>query len=422
MGVTGIPRVTGQVTAAAYGVFRMKHTLLGTTALVAAGLMVGSAYAADGGVKLGIGGMYRGAYGSHFDTQDSGEGGVEDADLDRGDVLKQDIEVHFKGEGVLDNGLTVGARIELEGQTSGDQIDATYAYISGGFGELRIGDDGDAYAKMCYLVPAASHIFGADSPVFNFSNAGVFGYGATNGTCYGLSDNATKMIYFSPVFGGFQFALSYAPDGTEDTRNVDGGFGTRSDDNTFQSSEEYSAAIQFDRDFNGVHVIVGGGAAYVGDIEGVQSALVDPGDIDHPVDYNAYARVGFGLGDGTLTVGGAWVLREDRLRTTSDPVTSALLTAANSDNQVYGVGVTYALDAWGIGVGWTHGDYETECGDQSGECSDDHDIIELDATYALGPGVDIDGMVAWDDYDPGDGDDAADLESISAGIGLNIGF
>ena len=109
------------------GCIRMKHTLLGTTALVAAGLMVGSAYAADGGVKLGLGGMYRGAYGTHFDSQSDSTGNVEDLSLDRGDALKQDIEVHFKGEAVLDNGLTVGARVELEGQTSGDQIDATYA-------------------------------------------------------------------------------------------------------------------------------------------------------------------------------------------------------------------------------------------------------------------------------------------------------
>jgi predicted porin len=401
----------------------MKHTLLGTTALVAAGLMVGSAYAADGGVKLGLGGMYRGAYGSHFDTQDGGTGSVEDSELDRGDVVKQDIEVHFKGEAVLDNGLTVGARVELEGQTSGDQIDATYAYISGGFGELRVGDDGDAYAKMCYLVPAASHVFGADSPVFNFSNAGVFGYGATNGTCYGLSDNATKLIYFSPVFGGFQFALSYAPDGTEDSRNTLNGFGTRSDSDSFQSSEEYSAAVQFDRDFNGVHVIIGGGAAYVGDIEGVQSAAVDPGDLDHPTDYNAYGRVSFGLGDGTLLVGGAWALRSNRIVTTSSTVPGVgLLTAVEGDNQVYGVGITYALDAWGVGLGWTHGDYETTCETGSGSCQDEHDVIELDGTYALGPGVDIDAMVAWDDYDPGDGDDAADLSSLSAGVGLNIGF
>jgi hypothetical protein len=78
---------------------------------------------------------------------------------------------------VLDNGLTVGARVELEGQTSSDQIDAVYAYFSGGFGEIRFGDTGEAMAQLCYVAPTASGIFGADSPNFNFSNAGVAGNG-----------------------------------------------------------------------------------------------------------------------------------------------------------------------------------------------------------------------------------------------------
>src|SRR5262245_45753484 len=93
----------------------MKKALLGTTALVAAGLAVGDAYAADG-VKLGIGGRYMGAagviFGEDSDTYSTGN--------TRNYVFKQDVEVYFLGETVLDNGLTVGARVELEGQTSGD--------------------------------------------------------------------------------------------------------------------------------------------------------------------------------------------------------------------------------------------------------------------------------------------------------------
>src|SRR5215213_4226159 len=112
----------------------MKKILLGSTALVATGLLVGEAYAADNTVKLGFGGRYLGAAG-YVISQDSDDALVDDS---RDHVFKQDIEVHFRGEGVLDNGLTVGARIELEGQNQdGDQIDESFAFISGGFGELR---------------------------------------------------------------------------------------------------------------------------------------------------------------------------------------------------------------------------------------------------------------------------------------------
>ena len=147
------------------------------------------------------------------------------------------MEVYFLGETTLENGLTVGARVELEGQTSADQIDAVFAYFSGSFGEVRFGDTFEALAQLCYTVPSASSIFGADSPLFNFSNAGIAGYSGTNGTCYGIDDKSTKLVYFSPSFGGFQFAASFTPDNTEDTRNTLDGAGTRFQNNTGELSE-----------------------------------------------------------------------------------------------------------------------------------------------------------------------------------------
>jgi hypothetical protein len=167
-----------------------RQRVLASTAMTAVFLFAEQAAAADG-VKLSLGGRYKGTAGVVFDDF-SASSGVNDNDV-RNYVFKQDVEVYFSGETVLDNGLTVGARIELEGQTSGDQIDSVYAYFSGGFGQVRFGDTFEAYAQLCSLVPSASELFGADSADFNFSNAGIAGYAATNGTCYGVDDNSTKL-------------------------------------------------------------------------------------------------------------------------------------------------------------------------------------------------------------------------------------
>jgi outer membrane protein OmpU len=414
---------------------RMKHVLLGTTALVAAGLMVGEAYAADG-VKLSIGGRYYGAYGSHFDTQDNNGGNVEDLDIDRGDVVKQDIEVHFAGEFVLDNGLAVGARVELEGQVSADQIDATYAYLSGGFGELRIGDTADALAQLCYVSPSGTRtgagggLFAAESATFVFHNAAFAGYGATNGTCYGISGNATKLVYFSPTFGGFHFAASYAPDGTEDTRNTVAGLGTRSDSNTpFQDSEIYSLAATFAQDFNGINVVLGGGATISQDLEG-DGFAIDESDLDTREEYNAYAQVGFGLGEGTLTIGAAWALRSN-LR---DGIVTAVIAGAthvvavsdDNDDQVWAVGVAYGVDAWTVGASASFGEYESSCPNATcnvnGDASDNHDAYVIDAAYALGPGVGVGAMIGYDNYYAGDDVTAEEYDAITGGVGLYIGF
>jgi hypothetical protein len=394
----------------------MKKALLGTTALIAAGMAFGNAaYAADG-VKLSIGGRYMGAAGANFEDA---TGFSDNAARDY--VFKQDVEVYFLGETVLDNGLTVGARVELEGQTSSDQIDAVYAYFSGGFGEIRFGDTGEAMAQLCYVAPTASGIFGADSPNFNFSNAGVAGnrnlgiggYGATNGTCYGLDDKSTKIVYFSPNFAGFSFAASFTPDGTEDTRNTLNGFGTRSKQDAGQNSENVSVAGNFTHDFNGINLIVGGGATWSFDKENNLN--------DERRDYNAYAQVGFS----GFTIGGAFGYRQNR-------------GGDGSDDLIYSAGITYNWDAWTVGFGYSHGTYEigqpgavfvgitpggTVTTTLTSDVVDYYNIFALTASYALGPGIQVDGVVEYDDYEAGNEQGRnSNYKGISFGIGTLISF
>jgi predicted porin len=281
-------------------------------------------------------------------------------------------------------------------------------------------------------IGAAGGMFGAESPTFVFHNVSFAGYGATNGTCYGISSNATKLVYFSPSFGGFHFALSYAPDGTEDTRNTAGGLGTRSDsDSTVstastavggQDSEIYSVAATFAQDFNGVNVAVGGGATWSLDAEGTGVFF----DIDDKrEEYQAYAQVGFGVGDGTVTVGGAWALRTGlRQGTTALVGTTPTVVAVDSDNddQVYAAGLTYGLDAWTVGASASLGEYESACGGPGSDCADEHEAYVIDAAYALGPGIGVGAMVGYDDYNDDDGDDSDDYDAWSGGLGIYIGF
>src|SRR5690606_38007085 len=121
----------------------MKHVLLGSTALVAAGLLAGTASAAEP-VSLGIQGFYQAAIGGVIDQDnDDGESGAQT----RGHSIETNGEIRFHGETTLDNGLTVGARIEMEAFNSADQIDQAYAFISGGFGEVRLGDTLEALSQ-----------------------------------------------------------------------------------------------------------------------------------------------------------------------------------------------------------------------------------------------------------------------------------
>ncbi|MCH7943049.1 MAG: porin, partial [Proteobacteria bacterium] len=109
----------------------MKKYLYGTTALAAVGLAAGSVSAAEP-LHYELGGYYQQIFG-YTDNDGAASAGTDEA------VVYQNAEVYFKMRGELDNGLKIGGRIELEGQTQGDQIDQAYLILAGGFGELRIG-------------------------------------------------------------------------------------------------------------------------------------------------------------------------------------------------------------------------------------------------------------------------------------------
>ncbi len=392
----------------------MRTLMLGSSALVSTGLAIGAAQAADG-IELTIGGRYMAAAGGHL-HEEFAHPSFDEGDL-RDYVFKQDVEVHFEGAATLDNGLVVGAKIELEGGTSADQIDEVYAYFqSARFGHLRFGDTLEALSQLCYLVPSASgELFGADSPFFNFSNAGVAGYAGTNATCLGIDDKVTKLVYFTQPFTGFTFALSFAPDDTQDTRNTVDGAGTRFRDDLGQSSENLSVAVNYEREIRGVSVVVGGGATWSFDREGTfpffdldGDLQFDPGEpfCDARVDERESYRGHLVLEYAGFSLGGAAAYRAN---------SNACFNGA--DGLVYGAGGTYTWDAWSIGIGWTHGEYDIGLS----PVADEHDIIAFTAEYDLAPGINVDAVVEYSNYDSGILP-SFDYEGLAIGIGTLITF
>jgi len=374
----------------------MKHLLLGTTALVAAGFMVGEAYAADP-IKLGIGGFARGNGGVVLGDDDStGEPG----DNTTAGRFRWDAEVHFKGETTLDNGITVGARIELEGQNAGDQIDEAFVDFSGGFGEVRFGQFNEAALQMCVGDPGnVTANFGANSPNNSFTNeaGGALGIPVTSlGTCYGVVGDDLNLTYFSPVFGGFQFAVSYQPN----TPDQDTGPGAGTFPKGAPAQRDiFSAGGTFSRDFDDVSLLIGGGASFVGH-----------DDTDNKE--SSFMQAGFQVGVSGFTVGAAGSIGNNY----SDMFGNTL-AAINSDYWTIQAGGNYSFEAWSVGLEWTHGEFEVAT--SSDEDSFDH--ISLNGSYALGPGIAIEAQGSYVDYE----DDSASINDYSAfqlGTGFAISF
>lgn len=385
----------------------MKRILLGTSAIASIAVLASPAYA--DGIELGLGGRYAAAAGVLFmQDDDAGESG----DNTQAEVLRQDVEVYFKGAADLDNGLTVGVQLQLEGMQSSDQIDEVYAFFeSAVWGQIRFGDTPEALGQMCYLVPVAGNLFGVDSPYFEFNNAGRNGFANTNTTCPGLDDNATKIVYFSPTFGGFSFAVSWTPDvAGEDTYSgftgAAGGFGgggTTGDNNPGQIRDTFSAALTFSHDFEDFSMLLGGGISHANWEQN------GPGQSTDILNYNAYAQFSFG---GWL-IGGSFSYLQNWQSS----------TANEQDLWTAGAGITYNWDEWTAGFAYSHGLYELNSpGDD-----DTLDIFQFQLSYALAEGISIDGMLGYavygDDQNNGKaGSASGDYDAVEAGVGFFLEF
>ena len=141
----------------------MKKVLLGTTALVALGVLPIAAQAADK-IQLGLSGYYRFyAVGASLDdgTDASSPTGMEVGAGIRDHGVGREGEIHFRGQTTLDNGIKVGVRVELEAETSLDQIDNSYIYFDGGFGRVEMGSMWGPGVIMHY--GSTGHVAGAGS-------------------------------------------------------------------------------------------------------------------------------------------------------------------------------------------------------------------------------------------------------------------
>ena len=390
----------------------MKRLLLGSTSILGAGLMAAPAFAADG-IKLSVGGFFREAYMVVIDDDGEFDFGKDRA----ADGFFNDAEIHFTGSTVLDNGLEVGARVELEGETDGDQIDEAWVWFAGGFGEVRIGSDDDALANSCVVPPGGTTNFSAFSPNQWGANSaidGVFGAFGSNSVCTGVDNqgDAQKIVYISPNFGGFQLTASYTPNGAAES-HVDGAgphigmpehelFGARHDASVY-------ATYSYDGDNWGLTAGLGG--SWQGHVED---------ETDFRIEEQDFYQAGLNLTFGNFSLGAVGAYFNDAFNLESSS------THLENDVWVVGGGGAYALDAWTFGLQYSHRENEISFG-PSGDV--DHIDSSQDRTvatvnYALGPGIKVDAEVAytWMDADPELDFDRDDYDAVEFGIGTAITF
>lgn len=366
----------------------MKKLML-STAVAAFAFVVTPAMAQDdSGVKLNVGGHFKG-YMSYV-SQDDDLTEVRDFDILR------ETEVHFGGETTLDNGLTVGAQIEAEAD-SGDAfaIDESYLYMAGSWGRVNFGDeDGAAYLLQVAAPSADDNVDG----LRQFINPIRYSAATANTTLTGFNaggldyDNDfagddDKVTYLSPVFNGFQAGVSYTPESLDDDSDGVTGNNTLVDGNV---GSTWEVAARYEGTFNTVGVILGAGYTHA-DIEEDELAGQD--------DFNEW-NVGADLDIGAFGVGAIYTENNN----TSD---------VNDENETWVVGVDYTTGPFKLG-----GSYLSNDSDASGT-DVETDRWTAGVVYTYGPGMTFRGSVQHVNSDVDGGDD---VDGTAVLLGTQVNF
>jgi outer membrane protein OmpU len=352
----------------------MKKILLGSTAIVTAGMIVSAPVMAAEKMQLKVGG-----YMEQWVGFTSGDDGVSQ-DYSGFDI-KSDAEIHFKGSTKLDNGMSVGVNVQLEASQNGDQIDESYMIVKGSFGEINIGDENSAMYKMHYApsdygiginsgdVTAWNQpLQDAEGDSINKGSSFRGPFGATYIEPEAVNDS-TKITYYTPRVSGFQLGMSYAPDASQDSNALP--------NRDAQNSDYVMVGANFVQKMGGMNIGISGGYGTATDTNA---------GADEP----EATSFGIKVGMGGVSAGVSYANFSDH---------------GNKDAEGINAGVAYSTGPMGVSLAYFHGEKDGNNG--SAATLDGHaesDAIHLSVKYAMGPGVTFAGTLGHSTYSSDDAD------------------
>jgi hypothetical protein len=368
----------------------MRKILLGTTAVVGAALL-GNVAQAQTAPTVRVGGYFEFTAGHASDSADRnavavpavGTTPARTVNRDKVD-FRADMEISVIVRGKAANGLSYGAEIELQmdaNNTSATAVDTDemWGFISSPtFGTFQFGDNDSAADQLKISAPG----------VTNLGESGgwdEFIAPAADGTRYILStindgSDATKIIYMSPQFFGFDFGVSYAPNALEGENFLVGGSSTNLQRDPTQGTirNEIAGALRYRGSFGNVGV-----AAAISAMRGdapESNGVVFNGATVGLQDLSAY-QAGLTVTAFGLTVGGHYVW--GNYAGASFGRTAIRDGLSGSKN--YTLGATYVTGALSFG-----GFYSNGTRDNGANLADrEQTAYGIGAVYTLAPGMDV---------------------------------
>jgi hypothetical protein len=317
---------------------------------------------------------------------------------------KHNAEIYFAGEVTLDAELTIGFAVELEANSSDNQIDQSYLYLEHPrWGGIQIGDVDNVAVALGIVAPDGGVAINDGDLVEIEAFVLPEGFEATNTlidtTFLQLGDDASgKFNYFTPRVGGIQVGISYIPQfeaGGDDNDSI------ARIGNDGPVRDGFALGLNFSRE-----VAETGLEAYAGYIVGDTPAAAGSSDVQG-------AGAGLVLAIADVEVGGsvAWADGDT-------PGDTAV------DGFAFDIGAAYGVGPYTVGITYIRGVTE-------GSRADGHDQrldqVVLSGSYVLGPGVAVVAGLFYFDADGERGtvagtDGVASSEGFGLASGLKLTF
>jgi predicted porin len=333
------------------------------------------------GTVVRLGGFFDFSMGNVQDDADKGlarntAGAINNAQGRQRTDFRTESELNVYVDGVAANGMRYGALFELQmdamtttaGTGTGVDYDELYGFVKGSWGELRFGQEDSAANLLQIRRPATLWMGDSDSWDEFVVGSGYVMAGVGDG------NDATKIIYLSPQFMGFDVGVSYAANRGEGEQT-----NTATSTTAFQRDRtglenEISAALRY----RGTFGPVGVGASFVAQFADAASQSANGAAIaSKDQNITTYAAglllraYGFALG-GDYTWG--------NYRTT--PANGSIGQGIDGSEQ-WAVGLTYTIGALSLGANYSQGTQ-----DNGGTVADrTQTYLGLGVAYVMAPGM-----------------------------------
>lgn len=363
----------------------MRKALLATTAIAGSAALAGGAAAQTPPITVTLGGF--------LDTQANY---TNEKRMGKSDNARRKIGLHTSTEllivatGKAANGLTYGAYIEMEADTTGStNADETNAFLQGAWGRMELGNQ-DAFAFSTTGLRAGATDLGGggvagDAPDrYTVAPTGGSAGGSFNTTSIRglLSGDAGKITYASPTFSGFQAGISYAPTGSDSSFNSTGEVARSSITTVVASGTSASAAAANTEDYVEV------GAQWSGTFSGVSvrfGGAFTMADAKTPAagastfeDYQSWS-IGTRIGFMGFSVGAQYANQGD-----SGLSKVGRVSGGDSSGRAWTAGVAYVTGPFGVHISYSDSRHEGAVG-VAGD--DTRKWISAGANYIYAPGA-----------------------------------